>query len=160
MTNKTLEGYRRENMKLLVTIILTLLLAISFYASYDLAVKEKYNTDPLRASSLIIWPFIYGIFAIIILSIIYINQKPNHILGYLITAPFFISCLYLFINMLFRAFMGESSINFSNVVEFILLLMSSKAVSAMFLVLSILIGSCVIYFFFFQFYPRFISSSA
>ena len=87
---KNLEDKRRENLKLLITIIFTLLLAMAFYADYDASKNAGINIF-LRLI------FIFGISTITVSFIAYIiNNKGFEYLAYLSSIPFLVVLLYAF----------------------------------------------------------------
>ncbi|GEM_PF-5425805 len=88
----------RQNMKLLITIIFTLLLAIAFYANYDIEVQKSSSGKPPSEINLMIrLIFLSGIFSIIISFIAYTScRKELEILAYLFSLPFALILTYIF----------------------------------------------------------------
>ena len=102
------EEKEERNIKLLITIILYLLLAIAFMTPYEIAKYElsKVGSEML-ISALMIELFIFGGLAILFLSFAYIiKNKWLLLVGYISTIPFILKFFYWFTKVLFHSVSG------------------------------------------------------
>ena len=85
-----------EDFKFLCTIIFTLLLAIAFWANYEIAVQKKQGKIP-KPSPIIKITFVVGVIALFLSFCTYLNQNP--ILS-ILTYTFAVLFLLLIIHMI------------------------------------------------------------